>query len=101
MVLAPDLVIACPHCRALARLFQFASGDSFGAITWTDGWQDVPLLPRPPRITRCHSCGKVYWTGEAAALGFFDPRADVPADRSDWGAAPHAEPLDEAGLMQA
>jgi hypothetical protein len=101
MVPAPDLVIACPHCNALARLFQLASGDGFGAVTWTDGWQDVPLLPRPPRITRCHSCKQAYWTGEAAALGYCDPRAEMLADRSGWATAPHAEPLDEAGLMQA
>ena len=101
MVAAPDLVIACPHCHAPARLFQLASGETFGAITWTDGWQDLPLQPRPPRLTRCLRCGKAYWTGEAVALGYVDSHGAKVADPNPWSDAPQIEPLDEAGLMQA
>jgi hypothetical protein len=98
---APDLVIACPHCHAPARLFQLTSGEGFGAITWTDGWQDVPLQPRPPRLTRCPGCGKAYWTGEAVALGYVYAQGAKVAEQNPWTDAPQVEPLDEAGLMQA
>ncbi len=101
MVSAPDVVIACPHCHAPARLFQLVSGDTFGAITWTDGWQDVPLQPRPPRITRCGACRRAYWTGEAVILGHFYPHGETSATQNAWATVPHAEPLDEAGLMLA
>src|SRR4051812_4619651 len=84
MVSAPDVVIACPHCHAPARLFQLVSGETFGAITWTDGWQDVPLQPRPPRITRCRACSRAYWTGEAKILGHFYPQGENIAPQNAW-----------------
>jgi hypothetical protein len=101
MFTAPDLIIACPYCQALARLFQLATADLTGAITWTDGWQDAPLLPRPPRITRCPACAKAYWTAEAAPVGYHDPELETSPAKAAWVAAPNVEPLDERGLMDA
>jgi hypothetical protein len=101
MLAAPDLIIACPHCQALARVFQLAEANTIGAITWTDGWQDTPLLPRPPRIARCHACQKAFWTAEAAPVGYFDPALSDPAARPGWADAPMVEPLDERGLRSA
>ena len=53
MISDPDLVVACPHCQALAKIFTVESADLRGAVTWSDGWQDAPMMPKPPRITRC------------------------------------------------
>ena len=64
-----DIIIACPFCEAQARVFQLLSGNTMGAITWTDGWMDAPMLPRAPRITRCAACRKIYWVAMAAPLG--------------------------------
>jgi hypothetical protein len=100
MLSAPDLVIACPHCQAPTRLFQLGSEDTFGAITWTDGWRDMPLAPRPPRITRCRTCSKSYWVAEAVALGYFDPDV-ADAGKEAWSTAPQVEPLGESELMRA
>lgn len=74
MIPGPDLVLACPRCGAPARLFSIFSGNTFGTIAWTDGWRDAPMLPQPPRITRCHACGKIFWTAMAAEL------ASIPAE---------------------
>jgi hypothetical protein len=101
MLAAPDLIIACPHCSALARIFQLAEANTLGAITWTDGWQDTPLMPRAPRLTRCQACHRAFWTAEAAPVGYYDPALSDPTKRPGWADAPMIEPLDEAGLRQA
>lgn len=88
-----DIVIACPYCEAQARVFQLLSGNTMGAITWTDGWMDAPMLPRAPRIARCAACRRIYWVAMAAPLGLAS---------SELGeGAPHIEPLDEAACIEA
>jgi hypothetical protein len=88
-----DIIIACPHCQAQARVFQLMSGNTMGAITWTDGWMDAPMLPRAPRITRCEACRKIYWVGMAEALGL--------ASSGLGEHAPHLEILGEADCFEA
>ncbi len=101
MVSGPDLIIACPRCQALAKIFTVESGDPRGAITWSDGWQDAPMMPRAPRITRCAACRKIYWTWEAAQLGYAPPGEMASPEQAAWTSAPHLEPLDEAGIAEA
>jgi hypothetical protein len=100
MIPDADLVIACPYCAAAARVFQLFSGNTFGAITWTDGWMDAPMQPKAPRITRCHSCKKIYWVFIAPQLGFlpFDESGEVAGEFKD---APHVTPLAEADCFEA
>lgn len=88
-----DIIIACPFCEAQARVFQLLSGNTMGAITWTDGWMDAPMLPRAPRITRCAACRKIYWVAMAAPLGL--------ANSGLGENAPHVETLDEAACLEA
>lgn len=101
MIAGPDLVIACPRCEALAKLFTIESQDFRGAITWSDGWQDAPMMPRPPRITRCPACEKIFWTWEAAQLGYLPPPEICTPEQAVWRDAPYLEPLDEAGVAEA
>jgi hypothetical protein len=54
-------------------VFTVENFDPRGAITWSDGWQDAPMMPRPPRITRCAQCRKIFWTAEAPQLGYAPP----------------------------
>lgn len=100
MIPDADIVIACPYCAAPARVFQLVSGNTFGAITWTDGWMDAPMQPKAPRITRCHSCEKIYWVFLATQLGFlpFDETGEVAGEFKN---APHVAPLTEADCFEA
>jgi hypothetical protein len=116
----PDLVLACPHCGALARLFTLSSASPIGAVSWTDGYQEAPLSPRQPNLIRCHGCGALYWTVQAREIGMIDPTASAEnrearfADFTSpnppeegapppeaWLTAPQMEILDEAGYLQA
>lgn len=101
MIAGPDLVVTCPRCKALAKLFTIDTPDMRGAVTWSDGWQDAPMTPRPPRITRCPTCAEIFWTWEAEQLGYAPPPEIATAEQIAWKDAPYLEPLDEAGVAQA
>lgn len=100
MIPDADAIIACPYCDAPARVFQLISGNTFGAITWTDGWVDAPMMPRAPRITRCAHCRKIYWAGTARQLGFVS-LGDTSEAAGAFKDAPHAGPLSEADCFEA
>lgn len=65
MTLGPDQAIACPNCEALEAYMTLTSGNTIGLRVWTDGKQIAPMLPRPPAVVRCHSCGDCYWLQDA------------------------------------
>ncbi|MEQ1859688.1 MAG: hypothetical protein ABMA13_07120 [Chthoniobacteraceae bacterium] len=100
MIPDADIIIACPYCDARARVFQLLSSDTRGAITWTDGWMDAPMMPRTPRISRCEKCSKIFWVATATQLGFI-PLGDTGEAAGEHKDAPHVGPLDEAGCYEA
>lgn len=100
MIPDTDLIIACPYCAAPARVFQLLSGNPMGAITWTDGWMDAPMMPRTPRITRCSDCKKIYWVATASQLGYV-ALGDTSEAAGEFKNAPHVEPLNEADCFEA
>jgi hypothetical protein len=100
MIPDADLIIACPHCATIARVFQLLSGNPIGAFTWTDGWMDAPMMPRTPRITRCQHCHKIYWVATAPQLGFVT-LGDTSEAAGEFKDAPHVGPLNEADCFEA
>jgi hypothetical protein len=63
------------------------------------------MLPRPPRITRCHACRGLYWVflAEELSLDFGQENPDpasAPAP-SPWKDAPHVLALGEADCFEA
>lgn len=94
------LAIACPYCDAPARVAQTISPSTLGAITWTDGWMDAPMMPRAPRIARCPQCRKIYWLATATQLGLFSP-GDPGEAAAILQTAPDLAALDEAGCHEA
>lgn len=121
MIPGPDLILACPHCGALSRLFTLASSDAEGVISWTDGYQQFPLAPRQPNVVRCHACAQLHWLAECKEVGMIDPAGmelvegaprfasfektgqpepgTPPPD--GWMSAPQMQSLDEAGYFSA
>ncbi|WNG45605.1 hypothetical protein F0U60_16985 [Archangium minus] len=79
MIPGPELVIACPACRALHRYDSLRSGNTFGAWRWTDGRVVSPMLPDRPSITRCHQCGGFFWVYRAEEVGSIE---NAPLDKS-------------------
>jgi hypothetical protein len=80
MIPGPDQVIACPHCKGLARYHTLLSGNTCGATVWSDGKRIAPMLPQPPQVVKCAHCRECYWLASAEKLGTFSPW--------DWGEGP-------------
>ncbi len=68
MIIGPDQIVACPICNGLAKHTTLESGNTFGAIVWTDGKQLAPMLPLPPAVVKCRHCGHCYWLENAERL---------------------------------
>jgi hypothetical protein len=94
MLPGPDIIIACPQCGALARVFSLMSGNTLGATLWTDAYMDAPMLPRPPAITRCDNCTAFFWVKDAPRVGKVSRWSDEPAPEA-WRNAPEVRPLSE------
>ncbi len=102
MLPGPDRIIACPHCGALARQHSLASGNTIGAILWSDGKQEAPMLPEFPAVTRCRGCGHFYWMEDAGVKGEI-PFLAAESDKipSAWATAPFADSLTRDEFIEA
>lgn len=80
MIPGPDQVIACPHCGFLARQHTLISGNTFGAILWSDGKHEAPMLPEFPAVARCRGCKRFYWVEEAQVKDFGNKSKRVPKE---------------------
>ncbi len=100
MILGPEKVLSCPHCAAPARLFTLRSGNTSGAVFWTDGKMSAPMLPQAPTITRCQACSLAYWISDAPVLGEM-ALSSAGAYPSEWTSAPEVAHLGEADLLAA
>ena len=100
MILGPEKVLSCPHCAAPARLFTLRSGNTIGAVFWTDGKMSAPMLPQAPAVTRCRACSLAYWVSDAPVLGEMElsTSGEYPIE---WTTAPEVSHLDETGLLAA
>ena len=73
MLPGPDEVIACPYCSELVVRGTLKSGNTFGAVVWTDGRRVAPMLPDQPFITRCLGCEKIFWLEDAEVIDSLEP----------------------------
>ena len=60
MTPGPCQIIECPACGALHQLATAASGNTFGALLWSDGKLDAPMLFNSPDIARCSHCRALF-----------------------------------------
>ncbi len=94
-------IIACPHCKEIAKISAGTPGLPVGLIIWSDGFQEAPLMERPQRVMRCRKCLQYLWTDEAHTLGYFLHDTAPSPEQANWADAPAIEPVDETGLFQA
>ena len=88
MTPGPTYVIRCPLCEQLGRYSSIASGNTFGAVYYTDGKRVAPMLPDTSSVVRCGHCSGVFWLESAADVGEYSPwgRDAKPIDPT-WAAA--------------
>jgi hypothetical protein len=101
MIQGPDVVLACPHCEALARLFTVAVPDGSGSLSWTDGYQENPMTPAQPNVSRCRKCGKLMWVAQCVPVGMIERSGPATPEQAQWSELPYLEPVDEADYLEA
>lgn len=41
---SPDIIIRCPHCKCTEKFMGIASGNTFGATFYSDGFVSAPMM---------------------------------------------------------
>ena len=92
MKLGPNQIVACSHCGALAHYRTLVSGNTIGAVVWTDGRQCAVMMKTPPAVVKCHACATCYWLADAREIGTVarDFRAKGPVPEA-WSKAPEVK----------
>ena len=97
MIPGPDKVIACPHCGCLARKHTLISGNTFGAILWSDGKREAPMLPEFPAAAKCRGCKRFYWVDEAEVKGELELFGESKRVPEEWK---RAEPIEHLTIEE-
>jgi hypothetical protein len=67
----PALVIReCPHCQAHVVQEETLSGNTIGAVLFSDGKRHAPMLPDHPWLAKCPLCGGLFWVEEAVEVNY-------------------------------
>jgi hypothetical protein len=69
-----------------------ASGNTFGAVVWTDGKVELPMMPMPPQVVQCEGCNNAFWLEDAAEVRLIDATDDSPPHGDATQAADRAVP---------
>ena len=59
------IIRECPHCRAHVVEEQMISGNTIGAVLYTDGKREAKMMPDHPALVKCPVCGGLFWVEEA------------------------------------
>ena len=60
MIIEPELLI-CPHCEQKYSHIAFVSGNTFGAIYYSDGKRKAQMLYDEVAIIKCVQCKQFVW----------------------------------------
>lgn len=62
----PTLIVECPSCGAEKSLMTLVSGNSFGALLWSDGYQYAPMAPTLSPVQKCLDCESYFMLSSAS-----------------------------------
>lgn len=103
MIPGPDQILACPSCGKPLRRETLTSGNTFGAILWSDGKREAPMLPDFPAVSRCGHCHSIFWVEDAASFGEDDRFGEEQPEKQPetWARALDIDFLDADGYVEA
>ena len=95
-------VVRCPSCGQLGTYPSIASGNTFGAVYYTDGRRVAPMLPNTPSVVRCGGCSGVFWLASATEVGEYSPwGSDDESIDPTWTSAARLVEPDEQQYLAA
>ena len=69
MMPGPTLIKKCSACERLIEEETMMSGNTCGAVFWTDGEFDAPMLPDLPELVKCPFCKALLWIKDLEVVG--------------------------------
>lgn len=60
MILGSGQLVRCPNCGEDKELMSLASGNTFGALFWSDAYQYAPMLPELSPVQKCPHCNAYF-----------------------------------------
>jgi hypothetical protein len=100
MTPGPILILKPAGGELPVKLFTVASGNRFGAVSWTDGKQEAPMMSDEPWLRKSPVEGVLFWTDACERLGEFDPTEGEP-EPAEWVNLKFAARPTEADLFAA
>ena len=68
-----NLVLKTPQGGTLVKIATITSGSTLGAVYWTDGKCEAPLLPENPLLRKHSATGELFWVSECEEIAEEDP----------------------------
>ena len=60
MIPGSPQILTCPHCGKKKEIMSLVSGNTCGAVYWSDNKRIAPMLPEISYVQKCPHCGKYY-----------------------------------------
>lgn len=102
MLPGPTIYRECSHCKKPFTQWSLTSGNTFGAVHWSDGKMDADMMPIYPEIVRCPECAELLWIEDTEIVGscdFFE--GENLHEDSPLKDAKSAQKLDMLGFQEA
>lgn len=65
MIPGPPLLLKCPKCGEEKRMMSIISGNTFGAVQWSDAYCEAPMLPTLSEVQKCPKCNSYFLLSQA------------------------------------
>ncbi len=53
-------IVKCPYCGTKKELINLVTGNTFGAVYWSDNKRIAPMLPQASPVQKCPHCKKYF-----------------------------------------
>ncbi|GHV09735.1 hypothetical protein FACS1894162_0980 [Bacteroidia bacterium] len=101
MLPGPDYIYRCPNCGNLLKRGSLLSGNTFGAILYSDGKRIAPMLPDFPKLTKCKKCDSIFWLNNLQEIGEYRRQMKDEDINLEWKNADKVEFLGIKDLFAA
>ncbi|MDD2399063.1 MAG: leucine-rich repeat domain-containing protein [Sulfurovum sp.] len=73
MLPGPTIIKQCPECSGCITQETIVSGNTIGAVIWTDGKMEAPMLPQEDYFVKCPYCHVLAWIDDFEEIDSIEP----------------------------
>jgi hypothetical protein len=100
MTPGPTLILLPRGCLTPLRCSTIGSGNTFGALFWTDGKCEAPMLPDEPSLLKHPTESVLFWRNQCKEIGEIDFWSNDAAN-PEWNDLPEVEEPNETDYLAA